>query len=209
MEREWVDLTHLLGYLLGTAEKSLLLGVDAGRRKMLFADASHATAEHMRSMAGVVVSFGRGAVLTQSHKVRRATISNCESELYAVSDAIVECLWLKNLAASLLRERVVCMVYQDNQSSIRVLLGDNESAKRTRHADIHREFLKDMYNHGEYEVEYLPTKAMVADGATKALSGEDFNQYARWVLGEDPATPQGSVPERGPADGVATGMIDG
>lgn len=103
---------------------------DDGRQMMLFANVSQITALHMRSMA-VVASFGRGAFLTQSHKVRPATILSCESELCGASDAIVECLWLTHLAKSLCK-------MEGFEWSIRIARVVSEcllmvtSAKRTR-----------------------------------------------------------------------------
>ena len=61
---------------------------------------------------------------------------------------------------------------QDNQSSILLERnGEASSGKQTRHINIRHFFITDRVNMKKIEIEWCPTKEMVADFITKPLQG--------------------------------------
>ena len=76
------------------------------------------------------------------------------------------------------------ILFQDNKSTI--LLENNgkmSSSKRIRAIDIHYFFLTDQIKKGNLQVEYCPTKEMIADFMTKPLQGELFYKFKKAIMG--------------------------
>ncbi len=76
------------------------------------------------------------------------------------------------------------LLLQDNQSSI--LLERNgraSSGKRTWHITIRYFFITDRVNMKEVEIEWCPTKEMVADFMTKPLQGSHFRRLRDLITG--------------------------
>jgi hypothetical protein len=76
------------------------------------------------------------------------------------------------------------LLLQDNRSSM--LLEKNgraSSGKRTRHINIRYYFITDRVNMKEIEIEWCPTKEMVADFMTKPLQGSHFRRLRDLIMG--------------------------
>jgi hypothetical protein len=74
-------------------------------------------------------------------------------------------------------------VYQDNKSSILLEKhGQASSSKRTRHINVRYFFVTDRVHNKEINIEYCPTKEMVADFFTKPLQGQLFYKLRAAVL---------------------------
>jgi hypothetical protein len=67
------------------------------------------------------------------------------------------------------------IVYQDNQSTIRLAINGNlSSSSRTKHIKARYYFVKEKIDDKEIEIRYCPTEAMWADILTKPLQGAGF-----------------------------------
>jgi hypothetical protein len=76
------------------------------------------------------------------------------------------------------------LLLQDNQSSILLERnGKASSGKRTRHINIRYFFITDRVNMKEVEIEWCPTKKMVADFMTKPLQGIHFRRLCDLIMG--------------------------
>jgi hypothetical protein len=99
----------------------------------------------MGSHTGAVPSLGKGAVYGMSNKQKINTKSSCEAELVGVDDALPMVLWTVQFLKAQGFE-VADVVYQDNQSSIKILLeknGTRSSGRGTRHLNIRCFFITD------------------------------------------------------------------
>jgi hypothetical protein len=62
-------------------------------------------------------------------------------------------------------------IFCDNQQTIRLIVGENQRiSTKLRHVDIQNMWLRQEYKKGSFQVTYLPTNDMPADGLTKNLS---------------------------------------
>jgi KUP system potassium uptake protein len=99
------------------------------------------------------------------------SISSTEAEYYALSEAIKEVLWvrqvLNEIGLSLNRPTTV---YQDNRSTIAIALNPIQH-QRVKHMDVRVHFLRDHLDKKDAELVWCPTDDMVADIFTKALPG--------------------------------------
>jgi CxxC motif-containing protein (DUF1111 family) len=73
-------------------------------------------------------------------------------------------------------------IYCDNKQTIRLV---NEEIirlqTRLRRVDIHNHWLRQEAQEGRIRVNYTPTRSMLADGLTKALSKEKFNEFCQQI----------------------------
>lgn len=66
------------------------------------------------------------------------------------------------------------------------MVGENERVNtRLRHVDIHNMWARQEHAKGSFEVTYLPTQQMPADGLTKLLSRQRFKHFVALVKLED------------------------
>ena len=68
----------------------------------------------------------------------------------------------------------------DNTQTICLVVENNARLKtRLCHVDIQNMWLKQEYKKARFEISYLPTAEMSADGLTKALPRQKFNSFVR------------------------------
>ena len=66
----------------------------------------------------------------------------------------------------------------DNQQTIRLVVGSAERiSTKLRHVDIHNLWLRQEHAKGQFQLLYVPTNDMPADGLTKNLSRPKFEHF--------------------------------
>lgn len=101
----------------------------------------------------------------------------------ALSSATQEAIWLKQFGEefdSSLEKRPI-VIACDNQSAIKLAETDGFRA-RSKHIDVRHHHIRDKIENETIEVRYLPTEEMVADGLTKAVTGNK-NAYCNGRMG--------------------------
>jgi len=69
-------------------------------------------------------------------------------------------------------------IYCDNQQTIRLVIGENQRiSTKLKHVDIQNMWLRQEYAKGRFQVTYLPTAEMPADGLTKVLPRQKFEHF--------------------------------
>ena len=107
------------------------------------------------------------------------TKSSFESELVALSDMVSMVLWVLFMMADLGYASGVPIVYQDNQSTIKVAHKGLTSNVKTKHIDVRYLWIEEIIEKKKIEIIYKKTNEMIADGATKPLTGLKFQQYVK------------------------------
>jgi hypothetical protein len=141
-----------------------------------------------RGQAGGVIGFKGECVLaaeTSKHSI--AAKSSAESELISVSDKLSPGIWQLNFMIGQGYVDIKPLIlFQDNTSTIAMMLKGKSTSKRTRHINIRYFFVKDRIEvTKEVEVQYLPTDEMVADILTKPLQGEKFRYLRKKLLNDE------------------------
>ena len=125
----------------------------------------------------------------KSSKQKLNTKSSTESELVGVSEYLPYNIWLINFLkyqGYIIKNNVV---YQDNQSAIRMEInGRNSCTGNSRHIDIRYFFVKDRVDKKEVKIVYCPTEQMLADFYTKPLNGSLFKFFREVIMGWRPIT---------------------
>jgi hypothetical protein len=171
-------------YLRDDRLRPLILSADGSGVLMWYVDASFAVHPNMRSHTGGVFTMGRGFPINISTKQKLNTRSSTESELVAVDDMMPIVLWTRYFLMAQGYGVTENLLLQDNRSSMLLERnGKASSSKRTRHINIRYFFITDRVNMKEVEIEWCPTKEMVADFMTKPLQGSHFRRLRDLIMG--------------------------
>ena len=130
------------------------------------------------------MSFGIGALHTKSTKQKLNKKSFMEAELVGVSEYLPYHIWLLNFLKHQGYNVKEKLLFQDNESTIRMEVnGRNSCTGNSRHVDIRFFFIHDRVKSGDIKVVYCPTDKMVADFFTKPLQGSIFKKFRNSVMG--------------------------
>ena len=127
----------------------------------------------------VMVLLYGGPVVWKASKQDTVTTSTTEAELLGLERTVKESLSLERLMDDIKLDlgeplRIWC----DNQQTIRLVASENQRiSTKLRHIDIQNMWLRQEYSKGRFEINYLPTDKMPADGLTKALSRQKFEHF--------------------------------
>ena len=113
--------------------------------------------------------------------------SSCQSELIALSKGLQQSLWTASFLEAQGYNREPVTVYQDNQSTIKLVENGRSNSELTRHIEIGYFWVHDLVKRGLVTVQYCPTADMVADYFTKPLQGSTFIKLRDKVMGLSPA----------------------
>jgi len=183
-EDDWAKLRRVLQYLRGTIDLVLTLGGDDITKMKSWVDVSYGVHDDCKSHTGGAISFGWGVLLTKCQKQKLNTKSSTEGEIVGVSDFLPNMIWARMFLKEqgfIIKENIL---YQDNQSAIKIEKnGKRSSGQKTKHMDNRYFFIKDRLNSENIKVEYCPTGKMIADFFTKPLQGNLFRKFRDLVLG--------------------------
>ena len=183
-EDDWKKLRRVVQYLKQTIDDVRVIGCDSLDSLYTWVDATYGVWLNMRSQTGGCMSMGLGMVNCRSSKQKLKTESSAESEIVGMSDYMPYNLWFKNFMGAQGYEIKKNVVYQDNQSAMKMEINGRHSCTgNSRHIDIRYFFTKDRIEKGEMSVEYCPTYRMVADYFTKPLQGKPYNFFRDIIMG--------------------------
>ena len=132
------------------------------------------------------MSFGRGIINSKLTKQKLNTKSSTKVELVAVSDYIPNHIWIiifLKFQGYNIKEKIL---YQDNQSEIKMEINGRNSCKgNSRHIDIRYIFVYDIVKKGQLKVMYCPTDQMLGDFFTKSLQGGIFKKFRSAIMGHE------------------------
>ena len=169
---------HLLSYLYGS--KNLSLSFDKrGCAWQMFCDSSYADNEDKKSSQGLLFTLFGGAIEWKATKQRTITTSTTEAELLALSSIGSSSYWWKRFFSSInfdtgSKHTVFC----DNRQAVRIANSESECIyTKLRHVDIHQLWIRQETSKGDLIVKWIPTSKQKADGFTKLLSKQPFENF--------------------------------
>ena len=145
---DWKKLKRLLQYIYGTLKIKRVISLDLYRKMNIFIDASHACHKNMRGQTGGCISIGKGVLHTRLSKQTLNSKSSTETKLIGSSDYLPYALWYIYFFRSQGYEKKYQILYQDNESTIKLLRNGKQSkGKQTRHIDIRYFWILDRLKH--------------------------------------------------------------
>ena len=184
----WTLAKHILRYLHGTRDRGLTFSPasDAAAANVVrgYVDASWGEDLSTRkSQSGYVFTLGNAAISWKSKLQSTVALSSTEAEYLALSTAVQEALFLRNLHADIASDGAKTItLYEDNQSTIKQAMNLSGS-QRTKHVDIRHHFLKQHVANNNVCLQYLPTAQQPADALTKSVDKVKVTLFRQLMLG--------------------------
>ena len=163
---------------------TLTIGADDMGKSKSWVDVSYRVHEDCKSHTGGAISWGRGVLLTKCQKQKLNVKSSTEGKIVGVSDFLPNMIWSRMFLEQQGYRLTDNVLYQDNQSAMKIILnGKRSSGAKTKHMDNRFFWIKDRLKSEGIEVKYCPTAKMIADFFTKPLQGRLFRKLRDVVMG--------------------------
>ncbi|XP_071653943.1 uncharacterized protein [Temnothorax longispinosus] len=195
-EEDWQDVKRVFRYLRGTANRGLMFKGKTDELESL-TDASFRDCIDSTSTGGYIIKVFGDVIAWRSHKQTYVTLSTCQAEYLAMSEACQEVIsldkslryvvgktflpatiWCDNRAAENCTKKDgshKLKMFDDNLKEIKKNLEEREETGNRKHmADTHGAFIKQCVDQGKVKVEWIETKENLADIITKPLPLEAF-----------------------------------
>jgi hypothetical protein len=180
------DLQHIVSYLAGSPNMGIRIQVTSLDPK-LWIDAALAVHDDRKSHGGAVLTAGDGGppLSWKSGKHDRVTSASSESELFSLAIYLGLILSTHHLLTFLqVKVKKPMTVYQDNTSTITIAyMGRPSLHARRRFIDTKYFWFKQYLDDGTIELQFKPTKEMVADCLASVRSGKDFLRFRDLTMG--------------------------
>lgn len=173
---------RVIVYLYRTRYEAIQYGDYNGPDLVISGDASFADdPDTRRSSHGYIAMLYGGAIFWKAARQSTVTTSTTEAELLALEHVAKETMALKRFFKELLLDlSEYWTIWCDNQQTIRLVVGKNERiTTRLRHVDIQNMWLRQEHAKGSFQVKYLETNSMPADGLTKSLTHQQFAKFKK------------------------------
>lgn len=170
---------RVLRYLFATRYHALQLGNED--LLIIASDASFAdnTLDRKSSQGYIVQLFG-GLIAWRASKQDTVTTSTTEAELLALAQAGKEGFFVQRLLQELKvdLDDDTLQLQCDNTQTVRLVMAEIATLQtKLRHVDIHNHWLRQEAQEGRLRVTHVPTKRMIADGLTKALTVAQHQEF--------------------------------
>ncbi len=172
-DAHWTAVQKIFRYIKHT--KDLRLAFKGGDL-LGYTDASYAQDADRRSVGGYVFKLGGAAISWSSKRQATVSLSTCESEYIAQSEAAKEAIWLQRLLKELGYHFYPVTLNADNRGAI-ALASNPTSYTRSKHIDVRYHFVREKVAEGLINLVYIPTADMIADGCTKPLTGAKLQKF--------------------------------
>ncbi|MCP4491938.1 MAG: DDE-type integrase/transposase/recombinase [Gammaproteobacteria bacterium] len=177
-QKHWAAVKRIFRYIKGTIHMGLLYRPsqdESGNEVFGYSDADWAgDTENRRSTSGFVFKLAGAAISWRSKTQTVIALSSAVAEYIALAAATQEAVWLRRLMKNLQQQQnEPTLILEDNTSAIS-MANNPVFHGRTKHIDIKNHFVREKVKEKVVRLKYCPTKEMVADLMTKALSKELF-----------------------------------
>ena len=180
-EDHFAAVNWTLRYLFGTRFLGIMYSGELSDTNLMIAsDASFADdMETRHSSYGYTMSLFGGLIAWKAAKQATVTTSTTEAEMKGVELTAKEIIALQRLFREMQLELgQLWTIFCDNKQTIRLIVGENERISTAlRHIDINNMWLRQEHQRGSFQVEYLETVNMPADGLTKNLPRYKFEHF--------------------------------
>jgi hypothetical protein len=169
-------LKRLLGYVLGTRDRGIVLRIGESMIVKVYIDAAYGVHQDSgKSHTGCAIVLGEaGPLYAKSGKQKIVTKSSTEAELVGLSDSASQAIHLRNFVTSQGYDVGPAIIYQDNLSTMALMKRGGPGSERSRHINIRQFWVSEKVDDGEVLIEHLGTADMFANVLTKPVQGAQF-----------------------------------
>ena len=124
----------------------------------------------------------------KSKSQRQVSLSSSEAEYIALSEAVKEMIFIKQVMSTLNVEvKTPMTVYCDNMGAIYMPNGPS-TRSRTKHVDLRYHYVRELIENGTICVEFVRTDDNIADIFTKNVTPTIFQRQTTGMIGIIPST---------------------
>ena len=172
---------QVLRYVSGTLNKGLVFdgSADTPNDVVGYTDADFAGTKTGRKFTSGYVFLLAGAAISHCSKLQSiVALSTCEAEYVAMCEAGKEAIWVHRLLVELgyRKKNTAVPLRADNQGAI-ALTSNPEFHRRIKHIDVRYHWIREAVETKQIDVIYVSTKDMAADGFTKPLAPQAFEDF--------------------------------
>jgi hypothetical protein len=143
-----------------------------------FVDASFAGPNEL-STTGYIIYLNGNPVSWKTQKQTITAKSSAEAEYVAVSAAVSELIYLRQLLMEIgFNQSKTIIIYEDSESCISIASNPVKRSK-VKHVHIHHHFIRDYVTMNIIELQHIGTNEQIADLFTKGLPGPIFDKHFR------------------------------
>jgi hypothetical protein len=180
---------HIVKYLAGTSKYRLTFGNNGKYQPIsnqlditIYTDSDWAGERVDRKSTGGNITYINGIPINwQSKKQNIVALSSTEAELYALTEAVREALFIKQWFEYYVTNHFRIEIRCDNNGAI--LIADHSTNhNRTKHIDIRCFFIREHINEQLFKLNYVKSQQNVADLFTKSLETQVFHKFTNWIF---------------------------
>lgn len=142
-----------------------------------FSDSDYAGDKNIRRLTtGYLFELTQRPITWGSKRHSTISLSTTEAEFIAASKATREAIWLRKLLSDIGHPcKMPSPLYADSQSAIR-LTKNPEFHQLTKHINVQHHFIKEKYESGEIDLDYIRSKDQKTDLLTKLIAYDHFQK---------------------------------
>ncbi len=134
-----------------------------------------------KSQSGYCVFINNNLIGWGSRKQKSVSISSCEAEYYALSEATRSALFFRNITEELHLPVAYIDLLGDNKSAL-TMASHKHQHQKTKHIAIHYHFVRNLVLDKEIRLGYINTANNLADLLTKPLDSTTFNNLTNKIM---------------------------
>ena len=188
MSRPTPELMDECDYVLNYLNATRQLGITYSPGSYDLHAYSDASWEVQYSTSGWAILWQNGAVAWGSRKQQSVSLSSCEAEIMALSEAAKDVIFYRKLVQGLNSTYIdgPTRLHTDNQGA-RDLSYNPEHHDKTKHIQRRHFFVRDLVEGFEVAVPFVATADNIADFLTKPLNATAFKKFRAMAMNEPAA----------------------
>ena len=144
-----------------------------------------------KSRTGYIIKYMGCPIIWVSKLQTETTLSTCEAEYTACSEALRVAIPIMNLLDeasslglpfSLDKMKIFCKLFCNNTGAME-LLKLPKVHPRTKHINVKLHHFQEYIVNGLIKILHIPTTEQLADIATKPLPQDLFEKFRKWIMG--------------------------
>lgn len=174
----WSTVKRILRYVRYTLDVGLRIKRSSSLLVSVFTDADWAgSVDDRRSTGGFAVFFGDNLISWSARKQPTVSRSSTEAEYKVMANATAEVIWVQTLLAELgIYLEQPPLLWCDNLGATYLSTNPVFHA-RAKHIEIDFHFVRERFARRQLQVQLIGTKDQLADGFTKALPVQKFEDF--------------------------------
>ncbi|UYV78945.1 hypothetical protein LAZ67_17000381, partial [Cordylochernes scorpioides] len=182
--KHWEAGKRVLRYLKSTKGFGITYR-STGKPLIAFSDASWASdIVDRKGVSGHLIILAGAPIIWRSTKQTVTALSTMESEYIALSSAVKDITWVRNLMEQLKMSSLICgetKVFCDNRAAISHAENYIDKSK-TRHFAVKYHFVREKISEEAIKLFYTPSAENPADFLTKPLARSQHEKYCRALM---------------------------